>query len=535
MTDHRTAGPGVSQAAVEQRAGGPARPGGKGWTLVAVCLGMFMLLLDITIVTVALPGIRRGLGSSFSCLQWIVDAYALTLAAFLLTAGSLSDTYGRRRLFLAGLVVFTGASLLCGFATSTLMLQVSRAVQGVGGAIMFAVSLALLADAFRGTDRGVAFGIWGAITGIAVAVGPLLGGVLTSGISWRWIFFVTAPVGAVAIVITLAKVAESRQPGAARPDWAGFVLFSLGLASLVYGLIESNQKSFGNSVVAGSFAAAGVLLAAFVLAELRGAHPMFDLSLFRVPAFSGASVAAFGLSASIFAMILYLVLYLQDILGYSALGTGLRLMVMSGGMFVAATISGRASAHVPVRLLIGAGLIAGGVALLWMRGLGAASSWTHLIGGLILAGVGAGLVNPPLASTAVGVVRPERAGMAAGINSTFRQVGIATGIAVLGTLFSHTVTGQVQATITTVPGMSGRAAQVTGAVQSGQTGRLLARLPARTGHAVAMITRSAFTAGLNQILLVAAIIALASGLVSLVAIRGQDFIAQGPAPPPPGG
>jgi hypothetical protein len=230
-------------------------------------------------------------------------------------------------------------------------------------------------------------------------------------------------------------------------------------------------------------------------------------------------------------MILYLVLYLQDILGYSALGTGLRMTVLSGGMFVAATISGRASAHVPVRLLIGPGLIGGGLGLLLMRGLSAASSWTHLIPGLILAGVGAGLVNPPLASTAVGVVRPERAGMASGINSTFRQVGIATGIAVLGTLFSHTVTGQVRATITTVPGMSGRAAQVTGAVQSGQTGRLLAHLPARTGQAVALVTRAAYTAGLNQILLVAAIIAFASGLVSLAAIRGQDFVAQGPAPP----
>ena len=385
MTEHTTAETGAPQAAVEQVAGAPARPGSKWWTLVAVCLGLFMLLLDITIVAVALPDIQRGLGSSFAGLQWIVDAYALTLAAFLLTAGSLSDTYGRRRLFLIGLAVFTGSSLLCGFATGTLMLQVCRAVQGLGGAIMFAVSLALLADAFRGKDRGVAFGIWGAITGIAVAVGPLLGGVLTSGISWRWIFFVNGPVGAVAIVLTVLKAAESRQSGAARPDWPGFVLFSLGLASLVYGLIESNQKSFGTSLVAGCFVAAGVLLAAFVLAD--------------------------------------------------------------------------------------------------------------------------------------------------GINSTFRQVGIATGIAVLGTLFSHTLTGQVRATITTVPGMSGRAAQVTAAVQAGQTGRLIAHLPARTGHAVAVVTRSAFAAGLNQILLIAAIIAFASGLVSLAAIRGQDLVPQSPAPP----
>ena len=180
----------------------PGQRGNKWWTLVAVCLGTFMLLLDITIVNVALPDIQRALHSSFSDLQWVVDAYALTLAAFLLTAGSLADMYGRRLLYLIGLAVFTCASVLCGFAASTLMLQLSRALQGVGGAIMFAVSLALLADAFRGKDRGIAFGVWGTVTGLAVAIGPLLGGVLTSGLSWRWIFFVNVPIGIVAVVIS---------------------------------------------------------------------------------------------------------------------------------------------------------------------------------------------------------------------------------------------------------------------------------------------------------------------------------------------
>ena len=194
----------------------PGQRGNKWWTLVAVCLGTFMLLLDITIVNVALPDIQRALHSSFSDLQWVVDAYALTLAALLLTAGSLADMYGHRRLYLAGLVVFTGASVLCGFAASTLMLQLSRALQGAGGAIMFAVSLALLADAFRGRDRGIAFGAWGAVTGLAVAIGPLLGGVLTSGLSWRWIFFVNAPIGIAAVVVGVMKVAESRAPQASR-------------------------------------------------------------------------------------------------------------------------------------------------------------------------------------------------------------------------------------------------------------------------------------------------------------------------------
>ncbi len=247
----------------QDRRGQQARDGGgdlrqrgnKWWTLAGVCLGTFMLLLDITIVNVALPDIQKALHSSFSDLQWIVDAYALTLAAFLLTAGSLADMYGRRLLWLIGLVVFTGASVLCGFAVSTLMLQLSRALQGAGGAIMFAVSLALLADAFRGKDRGTAFGAWGAVTGLAVAIGPLLGGVLTSGLSWRWIFFVNVPIGIAAAVISVMKVAESRAPRASRPDWPGFVLFTVALSSLVYGLIESNQRSFTNGLVLGCFAA----------------------------------------------------------------------------------------------------------------------------------------------------------------------------------------------------------------------------------------------------------------------------------------
>ena len=512
----------------------PVQRGNKWWTLVGVCLGTFMLLLDITIVNVALPDIQRALNSSFSDLQWIVDAYALTLAAFLLTGGSLADMYGRRLLYLIGLTVFTISSVLCGFAANTIMLLLSRGLQGIGGAIMFAVSLALLADAFRGKDRGVAFGVWGAITGLAVAIGPLLGGVLTSGISWRWIFFVNAPIGVAALIITVLRVSESRQARATRPDWVGFVLFTGALASLVYALIESSRRSFTDQLVLGFFAAAFVLFCAFVLTELRSARPMFDLNLFRLPTFSGGLVAAFGLSASIFSMLLYLVLYLQDILGYSALQTGVRLTVISGGILVTATIAGRLSSRVPVRLLIGPGLILVGVSLLLMRGLSATSAWTHLIPGMIVGGLAVGLVNPPLASTAVGVVRPERAGMASGINSTFRQVGIATGIALLGSLFASKVVADVTAGAAAVPGVASHGAQIAAAVQSGQIGHVIARLPAQIRPAVGLITRAAFTSGLNEILLVAAIIAVVSGVVSLVAIRSRDFAHNQPdtvAPP----
>jgi predicted MFS family arabinose efflux permease len=369
------------------------------------------------------------------------------------------------------------------------------------------------------------------VTGLAVAIGPLLGGLLTSGLSWRWIFFVNAPIGIAAVIISVLKVAESRAPQASRPDWAGFSLFTLALSSLVYGLIESNQRSFTDGLVLGCLAAAAVLLVAFVLVELRSAHPMFDLSLFRLPTFSGGSVAAFGLSASIFSMLLYLVLYIQDILGYSPLATGVRLMFISGGILVTATVAGRLTSRVPIRLLVGPGLIIVGVGLLLMRGLDADSSWTHLIPGMIVGGIGIGMVNPPLASTAVGVVPPQRAGMASGINSTFRQVGIATGIALLGTLFANKVHGEVLTRVSTVPGLAHRGSQIAAAVQSGKIGSVIGTLPGPDRPAVGTITRTAFTTGLNYILLVAAIIALASGVISLAAIRGKDFAQQrGPGP-----
>ncbi len=498
----------------------------KWWTLVAVCLGTFMLLLDVTIVNVALPDIQSALGSSFSDLQWVVDAYALTLASLLLTTGSLADLFGRRKLYLIGLVVFSVASLLCGLAQDTLLLQLSRALQGIGGAVMFAVSLALLADAFRGKDRGVAFGIWGAITGLAVALGPLLGGVLTAGLSWRWIFFVNLPIGVIAFVLTVARVSESRSPAARRPDWVGFVVFTASLAALVYGLIESAQKSFTDPLVLSCLIGSGVLMLAFLVIEAKGKQPMFDLALFRKPTFVGGSVAAFSLSASIFAMLLYFVLYLQDVLGFDALGVGLRLLVISGGTLVAATVAGRISSHVPVRALIGTGLVLVGVGLLLMRGLTADSTWTHLVVGLAVSGVGIGLVNPPLASTAIGVVRPQQAGMASGINSTFRQIGIATGIALLGTLFSSRVGSEIASRARGVAALRGHTGQLASAVQNGGTAKLLAHLPAGQRPQVEKVAAGAFAAGLNHIFLIAAILALAAGVIAFATIRGRDFAQQ---------
>ncbi|OFE16004.1 multidrug MFS transporter [Humibacillus sp. DSM 29435] len=518
---HETARPGRHRyPRGEAPVGGPE--GNKWWTLTGVCFGTFMLLLDVTIVNVALPDIQSSLGSSFADLQWVIDAYALTLAALLLTAGSLSDIFGRRRLYIVGLMVFTLASTLCGIAQDTLVLQLSRGLQGVGGAIMFTVSLALLASAFQGKDRGTAFGIWGSITGVAVAVGPVVGGVLVSSLSWRWIFFVNIPIGIAALVITVLKVAESRNPKAHGPDWIGFAVFTAALSSLVYALIESGQKGFGDTVVVTCFIAAAALMVAFVLFEMHTATPMLDLSLFRKPTFSGGAIAAFGISSGIFSMLLYLTLYLQNVLGYTALQTGLRLLVLSGAILVVSGVAGRLSSHLPARLLIGPGLALTGVGMLLMRGLDASSSWTHLIPGFVVAGIGVGMVNPPLASTAVGVVPPRLAGMASGVNSTFRQVGIATGIALLGTLFASRLESAVTSA-TAGTALAGRGESLATLVQSGQLKAALPKFPKVQIPVVEQIAATGFTSALNGILLVAAAVALITAVAAFALIRTKDF------------
>src|SRR5437588_7494467 len=425
----------------------------KWWTLIAVAVATFMLLLDITVVNVALPDIQRSLHSSFRDLQWVINAYSLTLAAFLLTAGSLADLFGRRLVFVTGLVVFTISSAACGLAGSALALHLARAVQGTGGAMMFATSLALIADAFRGKERGVAFGVFGATIGAAVAVGPVVGGVITSGIGWEWIFFVNVPIGAGAVALTLNHVAESRDPNASGVDWLGLLTFSGSLFLLVFALIQGNEKGWGSARILSYLIGSAALLALFVVVERRQRRPMLDLTLFARPAFAGASIVALTLSASMFAMFLYLTLYIQDVLGYSPLQAGLRFLPVTLISFAVAPVAGRLSVRVPVRLLLGTGLLLVSGGLLAMTAITASSGWTTLIPGFVIAGAGIGMINPPLASTAIGVVHHTRSGMASGINDTFRPVGIATGIAGLGAVFQHQVTRQTSSALShTAPG-----------------------------------------------------------------------------------
>jgi EmrB/QacA subfamily drug resistance transporter len=501
----------------------------KWWTLIAVCVAIFMLLLDITVVNVALPDIQSSLHSSFSDLQWVVNAYALTLAAFLLTAGALADLLGRRRVFVAGLVLFTAASAACGLSGSPLALNLARAVQGTGGAMMFATSLALIASAFHGRERGTAFGIYGAVVGAAVAVGPVVGGLITSGIGWEWIFFVNVPIGIGGVFLTLNKVQESHDPDARGVDWLGLVTFSGSLFLFVFALVQGNEKGWGSTEIVGFLVASAVLLALFILAEARQKRPMLDLSLFRRPAFAGASIVAFAISSSMFAMFLYLTLYIQDVLGYGPLAAGVRFLPITVVSFFAAPISGRLSVRVPVRLLLGFGLILVSAGLLTMTAVNASSSWTVLVPGFLLAGIGIGTINPPLASTAIGVVHHSRSGMASGINNTFRQVGIATGIAGLGAIFQHQVTHKTNAALASSEGgqqaIAATHGHLAGALVSGEVRHLASQLPAASREVLLHSYRVGFTGAFTSILEIGGLIAAFGAVFAFLLVRSKDFVA----------
>jgi EmrB/QacA subfamily drug resistance transporter len=504
----------------------------KWWTLVVVCVGTFMLLLDITIVNVALPKIAVDLKASFSDIQWVVDAYALTLAALLLTTGALADLLGRRRVFALGLLLFAFTSLLCGLAPSALFLIIARAGQGIGGAIMFSTSLALLAQEFHGRERGVAFGVWGATIGAATAIGPLLGGALTEGLGWPSIFFINVPVGIIGAVLTLTKVNESRNENATRVDWFGTVTFTGALFLLVFAVIRGNAEGWGSALIIALFAGSVLLLAAFLVAQFTRKNAMFDVTLFRKPTFTGVSAVAFAMSASMFAMFLYLTLYLQTILGLSPLQTGLRFLPVTVVSFFFSVASGNLSTRVPVRLLLSIGLVLIAVGLLLMRGLTASSHWTALLAGFIFAGAGVGLVNPALASTAIGVVPPERSGMASGINSTFRQVGIATGIAILGAIFESSIATKLTPQLAGTPA-AGHAGSIAHAVAAGGASQVIGGIPAAQRAQATVAIHGAFAAAMNDILLVAAMVALVGALIGLASVRKSDFASYGTPTPEP--
>ena len=402
------------------------------WTLVAVCLATFMLLVDVTIVQVALPTIQRKLHTSFSDLQWLISAYALSLSALILTSGALADRLGRKRMFLFGLAVFTVASLVCGLSTSAGMLIAARAVQGVGGAAMFATGLALIGQDFQGAQaskRTTAIAIWGATVGGAVAVGPLVGGALTDGLGWQWIFFVNVPIGVLTFALAVNRMVNKADPGATRFDLWGLVTFSGSLFLLVFALVIGNDDGWSSTQVLAMLAGAVALMAAFIAVELSQPRPMFELSLFRKRSFTGVSFATLMVGAGMFAMFPYITLYLQNDLGFSPLQGGLRMLPATVLTFLVPIAARRPAERLPPGTALGVGLGITAIGIAVMARLSVGSTWTVLLPGLLLIGLGIGLADPAIARIALGVVPPERTGMASGISNTFRIGGLSIGVA----------------------------------------------------------------------------------------------------------
>ncbi|MDH6577654.1 MFS transporter [Kitasatospora sp. MAP5-34] len=495
----------------------------KWLPLTAVCLGAFMLLVDVTIVTVALPDMATSLHTTFADLQWVLDIYALALAALLLGAGSLADLIGRRKVYLGGLVLFAVASLACGLATGPGMLIAFRGLQGIGGAAMFATTMALLSGAYQGKDRGIAFGVWGAVNGAAAAAGPVLGGLLTEHLDWRWIFFVNLPVSVLAVLVTLRVVKESRNPQARGVDLPGLISFTLAAGALTYALIRVGDNGWTSTTTLGLFALSALSLLAFVLIELRSTRPMLDLGLFRSPAFVGIMIGGLLLSVAAFSYLVYTSLWLQSVRGMGPVTAGLTMLPMSIVAFVASAVAGKKLHGVPPRFTIGGGLLLIGVGALLLATIGADSTWTALVLGLAVTGAGVGLATPAMAAAAMAAVPHTRAGMAGGTLNTSRQLGNALGIAVLGAVFQSGLLDSLRSDHS-LPDPQRTADALTG----GQAGPLIAHTPT-----LAHTVDSAFATGLRDAFLVSGALGLLGGAAVLLLLRRPAAPADGPEHPAP--
>lgn len=435
----------------------------KWWVLLAVCLALFMVMLDATVVNVSVPAISQGLGATFAQAEWVLNAYTLVFASLLVTCGRLGDMFGRKRFFMIGLGVFGIGSLLCGLATTPAFLIAARAFQAFGAAFMMPATLSLTAVSFPANERGMAMGIWGAVSGVATAAGPLLGGVLTDAFSWRYIFFINLPVVLLAIPFTLWAVPENRDEHPHKVDWLGSLLSVALLGSLCYGLIQGPDWGWTDSRTLTYFGVALVVLVMFLIWERRAEEPIMDLRLFRHSAFSAGSASGAVLMFGMMGMFFLLPMYLSGQLGYSAADTGLAMTPMSGAILLSAPMAGKVSDKIGSRWLIFAGMLTAALAVFWLSFLPAGAEWQWLAAPLILAGVGMGLVMAPMTSAVMAVAPRGEEGAASGILSTMRQVGGVFGVAVLGAVFS---TGMVSGMVNAVSSVKGLPAQAVPYVQA---------------------------------------------------------------------
>jgi EmrB/QacA subfamily drug resistance transporter len=452
----------------------------KWWTLGAVAFGLFMIMLDNTVVNVALPAIQRDLKIGVSELEWVVNGYALTFAVLMLTGGKLADMLGRRRMFIVGLAIFTAASLACGLANSAGVLIGARIVQGIGAALMNPATLSIITATFPPRQRGMAIGIWAGVSAMALAIGPLLGGVLTQQISWGWVFFVNVPVGILAILVARIAIDESRDTSHEQKlDLPGLLASAVGLFALTYGLIEANKYGWTSGRILGLFALCALALGVFVVIEMRSRLPMLDLSLFKNPTFAGANLVMLLVALAMFGVFFFVSIYMQNVLGYSPTQAGAAFLPMTILIVLVAPIAGKLSDRVGSRWLMGIGMIFVSASLLIFSRLGLDSSYWSIFPGLIIGGLGMALTMTPTTAAAMGSVAVDKAGVGSAVLNSMRQVGGSLGIALMGAIVVSYVS-----------------------------------VPARSPQALPQ-----FVDGLQHALLVAAAIAFVSAIVAVSLVR----------------
>jgi EmrB/QacA subfamily drug resistance transporter len=412
----------------------------KWWTLAAVSFGLFMIMLDNTIVNVALPTIQRSLDLKISELEWVVTGYALTFGALMLTGGKLADLLGRRLIFVVGLAIFTGSSLACGLAGSATVLIAARVVQGVGAALMNPATLSIIVATFPARQRGTAIGIWAGVSALALAIGPLLGGIITERISWSWIFFINVPVGVLGIAAAFLFIDESRDTSQEqRPDVPGLVTSTIGLFALIYALIEANSYGWTSTRILVAFGIAAVALTAFVLLERHQRLPMLEPALFRNRGFAGANAVMLLVGLAMFGVFFYVSLYVQQVLGYSAIQAGASFLPWTLLIILLAPQTGRLSDRIGPRPFVVGGMIVIAGSMLFFSRLGEHESFWALLPGMLLGGVGTASTMAPVTAAAMASVRPDKAGVGSAVLNSMRQVGGSLGIAVMGAIIAASV------------------------------------------------------------------------------------------------
>jgi EmrB/QacA subfamily drug resistance transporter len=492
----------------------------RWWTLGAMCFALFMLMLDNTVVNVALPSIQHDLNASLSSLEWTVNAYTLTLAVLMITSGRLADIFGRRRLFIIGVSIFGISSLVLGLAPNVGVLVAFRAVQGVGAACMMPASLAIITQAFPPHQRGTAIGTWAGVSALALAIGPVLGGFLTEDVSWRAIFFINPPIAVVAIAVTLFAARESRDETVDRTvDYAGIVLLTIGLTALVLSLIEGNSWHWGSTPIIGLWVIAAVALVLFFWTEARVRAPMLDLAFFRNRTSAGVNLVAFIVSFALFAQFFFLTLYMQNVLKLSPLETGIRFLPTTVVLVVMGPVSGRLTDRIGPRPLMTVGTLIVALSIFIESRITVHSGYLQLLPGFILMGFGMGLVMSPMTTAAMNAVDRTKAGAASGVLSMSRMVGSTFGVAVMGAIVTTVGRSKLNQSL---PQLSApQRSAIVGALGSGG---------ARSGHASPQITSAveqAFVSALSTGFLVGAVVTLGASLTAWM------LIAPRPASPEP--